>query len=365
MKKYGLSWVYGTADMYRCDNDGRPDMKDNIWEKKIKVSYILSIFVILIHFYPTANFEFNNEVNIQLNRGLNVFLREIVAAYAVPLFFVMSGYFFFRNFTPQKYPDKIKSRFRTLVIPYISWNVIMLIWQIFYPLINKHTSNEKYIITVRNVIKSILFYEANFQFWFLFYLIFLVAFSIFFWYLLKNRILGSLFIILVLIIRGCLLIDDRTSLAILFFCTGAFIAIHKKDFFETVNYKSSLISSFIFAVVVIIQLIEKLQGKSINLYIDTLLFYVATICLWKVFDFFQGIPVKKFMSHFFAVYALHPTVSLIVNKVVWRFWWKNEWTAFLYVVACVGMTLVVIELFCVILEKISSRFFNLIMGQRV
>ena len=340
-------------------------MKDNIWEKKIKVSYILSIFVILIHFYPTANFEFNNEVNIQLNRGLNIFLREIMATYAVPLFFVMSGYFFFRNFTPQKYPDKIKSRFRTLVIPYLSWNIIMLIWQIFYPLINKHTTNEKYIITVRNVIKSILFYETNFQFWFLFYLIILVVFSIFFWYLLKIKLLGFFFIILVFITRGGMLIDERTSQAILFFCTGAFIAIHKKDFFETVNYKMSLIGFFIFAVIVIIQSIEKLQGESINFYVDTLLFYVATICLWKVFDFFQGIPVKKFMTRFFAVYALHPTVSLIVNKVVWKFWWKNEWTAFLYVVACVGMTLVVIELFCVILEKISSRLFNFIMGHRV
>ena len=341
-------------------------METEIWEKKTKVSYILSIFVLLIHFYPTQNFVFRSELNLQLNTGLRVLLRDVVAVHAVPLFFIMSGYFFFRNFEPAKYPEKMKSRFKSLVSPYLSWNIIMVFWQIFYPIINKSTTNEKYTITVKNLVNSIIFYGANFQFWFLFYLIIFVILSIPIWYILKNRYLVVFFILVVWLLRVNLIINDRTVQSILFFCTGAYLAIYNKKFFEEVNYKLSLICSIIFGAIVLIKFAEKMQGRDFSWYLETGLLFVATVCLWKVFDFIiKGIPTKKFMHHFFAIYALHPLISVIVSILIWKIWYKNEWTAFLYVVVCVGITLAVIELICIIMEKISRRFFNIIMGQRV
>ena len=48
---------------------------------------------------------------------------------AVPVFFIISGYLFFQNITEFKkeaYSSKVKSRIRTLLIPYLLWNFIAL-----------------------------------------------------------------------------------------------------------------------------------------------------------------------------------------------------------------------------------------------
>ena len=50
---------------------------------------------------------------------------------AVPLFFFISGFLFFYNvtvFNKQIYVRKLKSRFRTLVIPYFFWNTLFLLY---------------------------------------------------------------------------------------------------------------------------------------------------------------------------------------------------------------------------------------------
>lgn len=51
------------------------------------------------------------------------FLSDVLAATAVPLFFLMSSVLFFKDFRPTQvcYVDKLKNRFRTLVIPYLFW----------------------------------------------------------------------------------------------------------------------------------------------------------------------------------------------------------------------------------------------------
>lgn len=53
---------------------------------------------------------------------------------AVPLFFFISGFLFFYNvnvFNKQVYVRKLKSRFRTLVIPYFVWNTLFLLYVAF------------------------------------------------------------------------------------------------------------------------------------------------------------------------------------------------------------------------------------------
>lgn len=60
------------------------------------------------------------------------FVREVVsqglARLAVPLFFLMSGYFFFggKHLTKDSYAKKIAARARTLLIPFLFWNLLAL-----------------------------------------------------------------------------------------------------------------------------------------------------------------------------------------------------------------------------------------------
>lgn len=55
------------------------------------------------------------------------FSNAVCNSLAVPCFFIVSGFLFFRNvekFTPQVYFNKLRSRVNTLLIPYIIWNVV-------------------------------------------------------------------------------------------------------------------------------------------------------------------------------------------------------------------------------------------------
>lgn len=53
----------------------------------------------------------------------------VLARIAVPCFFMFSGFLFFykiREWNNNLYLDKVKSRFKTLIIPYILWNLILV-----------------------------------------------------------------------------------------------------------------------------------------------------------------------------------------------------------------------------------------------
>lgn len=59
--------------------------------------------------------------------GLQIFVSEVIPHIAVPLFMLISGYLFFRNtddFSLPVYLNKLKSRARSLMLPYVLWCAI-------------------------------------------------------------------------------------------------------------------------------------------------------------------------------------------------------------------------------------------------
>ena len=63
---------------------------------------------------------------------LKILVSQTLVKVVVPAFFVMSGYLFFANvekFTKEVYWQKIKRRIKTLLIPYVIWNLLMAVKQ--------------------------------------------------------------------------------------------------------------------------------------------------------------------------------------------------------------------------------------------
>lgn len=62
---------------------------------------------------------------------INLF-SSVIASIAVPLFFFISGYLFFfqKEFNRQEYLRKLKKRVKTLLVPYLLWNLIAIIFQV-------------------------------------------------------------------------------------------------------------------------------------------------------------------------------------------------------------------------------------------
>ena len=82
--------------------------------------------VVLIH---TLQGDEKNEIMQSCYGNILYFIQEAICRSAVPVFFIISGYLFFQNITEFKkeaYSSKVKSRIRTLFIPYLLWNLIAL-----------------------------------------------------------------------------------------------------------------------------------------------------------------------------------------------------------------------------------------------
>ena len=173
------------------------------WNKKIKVTYILSVLVCILHVYAYKNYTFGDDLISKINSVFVFALRDVLPPVAVPLFFIISGYAFFRNFTIKKYPQKLKSRIRTLLIPYLIWNTIWMLFQFavsYSPVSQYFVGRAKLELNVLNVFLSIFHWKANGPFWFIFNLMVFMIASPLIYYLMKNRYVGIISIIALIIL---------------------------------------------------------------------------------------------------------------------------------------------------------------------
>ena len=95
----------------------------------------MALLVILIHtdsYYAT----WQADVELMSVEGICFLLGHIVrlfASIAVPTFFMISGFLFFNNFREFSwggYKKKMKSRLKTLIVPFVLWNVVVFLARI-------------------------------------------------------------------------------------------------------------------------------------------------------------------------------------------------------------------------------------------
>ena len=78
------------------------------------LSFVLALFVILIHVTNFRVYGINQGILFQIESCI-----ESAAQFAVPAFFAISGYNFYRNYSPEQALIKINKRVKTLLVPYL------------------------------------------------------------------------------------------------------------------------------------------------------------------------------------------------------------------------------------------------------
>ena len=87
--------------------------------------FLFSIFVIWVHSYNVDLFSGGARDGIwSLADRIENFVSVGLGQIAVPGFFLLSSYLFFRNFSWDKLVGKWKSRVFSVLIPYVVWNLI-------------------------------------------------------------------------------------------------------------------------------------------------------------------------------------------------------------------------------------------------
>ena len=143
-------------------------VKTSFWNKKIIVSYILSVLVFWDHCSTFENYDSNAVL-----RFVSSLFSHSIGRIAVPLFFIIAGVAFYRDYTDGKYVDKLKSRIRSLVIPFLLWNIINMAFEIVASTFFSQyfVGREKIVLTLPNIMFGIFHYQYNRPFWFILFLL--------------------------------------------------------------------------------------------------------------------------------------------------------------------------------------------------
>ena len=156
---------------------------------------------------------------------LKLVVSQTLVKAAMPMFFFISGYLFFVNVEKwdwQTYQQKIKRRIKTLLIPYIIWNLLMA-------------------VKLRTFSPSIFWEPANMPLWFLRDLIVVSLLTPIIY--IGVRKLGWWFLMLLLPVyaTGIWAIQPGpTPYAVCFFIFGAFMGIRKMNIIETFAKRETL-----------------------------------------------------------------------------------------------------------------------------
>jgi len=206
----------------------------------------LIVGVVFIHAYSNIAGFADGEIGVSQPNFIADFVRNFisqgVARIAVPLFFLMSGYLFFAGFewSKESYVLKLKSRTKTLLIPFLFWNITTLIvialaqtipiTKIFY------SGNNPLIITFSafdyfNAIFGFTRIPIAYQFWFIRDLIILVLFAPVINVVNKFAPLPFLGLVLFYWLMGGWPVYVPSSEALLFFSVGAYLGSTKKSLF--------------------------------------------------------------------------------------------------------------------------------------
>ena len=138
---------------------------DKKYSYKIEnINFILTLAIVCLHASLSA-FVDPNSISYNIYSFLNVLFDC-----AVPVFLYLSCYLFFRNFSLKKYKTKIKTRIRSLVIPYFVWNSLLYLYYVAMssiPVIKTMINAHSFELTPQSAFQGIVLGQACPQLWFL------------------------------------------------------------------------------------------------------------------------------------------------------------------------------------------------------
>lgn len=340
---------------------------DYFWKKKDYVYFVLSILVFLIHISSFAQYSGNEGIISVINSKVSYFFKYSITRFAVPMYFILSGMLFFRDYSNKKYLSKVKSRFFSLCIPYLIWNTLWMTFDIIcsYTFISSFfTGRKMFVLTWGNILRGVFLAECNIPFWFISYLIVFVFLSPLFDLLAKNKYVGIATIVS-LSIFSIFEIGNLKYDAIVFYLLGAFLGKHYFAYFTRKTSQRTGIFAIIYLAIYIIA--KNVFPTSTYLgkpFVKIVVFILAAYSLWCAIDLIIGkISPKPIYARSFAVFVFHTNVSAVICEVLYLLFPKNGYFALPNFVLTLVLTLLVINVFCAVAERYLPQTYGLLMGK--
>lgn len=308
--------------------------------------FILSVLVILIH-------SINNETFFQRLFSID----NGIGQFAVPLFFVISGFLYFRNVVSiHDIPKKIQKRIYTLLIPFLIWN---LIYYIIHLILKPENG-----FSLARLMDAMLNYTYNPSFWFLFQLILLVAITPIIYYVISKDYFFFLWIIFIsLLIMFHIDIPFINEDAIIYFSIGSYFSklynkgkiflVDKKAFVITLVITIGLfmINRFVYGLCAIdYQKYNSIFTLSIIFLRVSGAFLIFYLC--DIIFMYDKLP--EFMKNTFFLYAIHYMIVKFLIIITHYFTYKYLNITLTTIIE--NIVFVISPIVCIVINYYLSRF---------
>ena len=171
------------------------------------MTFILSCLVVMIHSY-NADLFINGEgtgVFAESVKQVQALVSLAVPSIAVPGFFIISSYLFFRDVSWGEIPDKMTRRVRSVLIPYIVWNTLYYFLFIVVsriPVLSSVAGKGMVVFSLENLADAIINYTYNPVLWYMQQLILLIALAPAVYAVMSNLWAGGAAIAVLFLIGG-------------------------------------------------------------------------------------------------------------------------------------------------------------------
>lgn len=331
----------------------------------------LIFLIIMLHCYSVQRMEGEHELFFKAVYPFALWLGET----GVPGFFFISGLLFFLS--KKSYTEKLRSRFHTLFIPYILWNLLLLLLYVFaYAIGHPQDINGKNIVEYSFIDYLRIFWDrgsydnGNFvpllcPLWYIRNLIIMSILSPLLYYII--RYIRELFLIIVAVWWMTTPHNAFISQSILFFSLGAYFAIFKKNPLEAVDRNKGIFLT-LFSVFAIGDILSHIFiGTPINLQIHrlSLIFNIPAFFLLGDWCVRHGYTNKILPNAAFIVFCVHYPIVVILRKFcIATYSNASDTVHILLYFACIVISTVLSLSIYLVLNRYFPKVKNILSGNR-
>lgn len=329
--------------------------------------YPLMLLIVLLHTDTPLLYQLPQE-------GVSAicyYITRTLAKLAVPMFFIISGYYFFRKpdiLNREAYLSKIRKRAVTLLVPYLFWNYFVWAFLLLVVVLQGHADwIPSDAFTPAKILDVVVGWGEGydgmpkaFQLWFLRDLMIVCLLSPLLHLLLKGKwpVILLLFAAFYLMPwpNGWPPFFKRFPSALLFFSIGAYMGIHKQNMVEMARRVPLWLSVSVSTLLVAGVVWQRVTYGHFQLLFENLFSIAAVVPTVQIastlVERFNLRPIKFISDSNFLLFVLHPIIMIYlvsvplyghVTNTPWHFW------------AVYSAEVLVPALFCIALYAIMSR----------
>lgn len=291
-------------------------MKEHEFRNKIYwFTFFFSVLVVWAHSFNAELFLGQGSVAESVEHVEN-FFGDTLAQIAVPGFFMISSYLFFRNFDISRLRGKWDSRIDSILIPYILWNAIYYAGYLLasrLPGLSQVVGKGVIPWSLQELTRAILHYKYNYVFWYLYQLILLIVLAPVIYMLIRKKVTGFLYLgFVAMAVHSRWQLPQLNMDALFYYSTAAYLALHARTWVETGAGRGRMLTGLaMIATACVCQYLYVSQAAVLAIVLGR---FLAPAGLWLIADERKLPEPKSWMTNNFFLYATHFAFVRLINK---------------------------------------------------